>query len=204
MTTRRLRSLGLAALALGCAAAAGAARAETFAVSIANPSASIGNLVITSSPAQVRVARGLLPADQLDGPWRAAGRGRHRSRSLGMGPESLEGGAEPGQGAGSARDPVAIAAPQRVSHARPDPGLALARVVEQAGDEDVRLRHTVDAERRDDVEPVAAVGHVHGVEQRELRRREPGRQPVPLARRHAGADVGPELADLASPPGSRR
>lgn len=38
--------------------AAGAARAETFNVSINNTSASVGNLAITSSPAQVRVAAG--------------------------------------------------------------------------------------------------------------------------------------------------
>jgi len=45
-------------LALAAAAAAGAARAETITVSISNSPVSVGNLVITSSPASVKVTAG--------------------------------------------------------------------------------------------------------------------------------------------------
>lgn len=47
-----------AIVVLASAAAAGAARAETFTVTISNSPVSIGNLVITSSPASVKVAAG--------------------------------------------------------------------------------------------------------------------------------------------------
>ena len=87
----------------------------------------------------------------------------------------------------------------------------VADVQEQRGDAGspfayagVSVGGAVGPEGRDDVEAVPAIGDVHRVEQRELGGRQPGRHVVPLARRHAGPKVRPELADPATPPGGRR
>jgi hypothetical protein len=76
--------------------------------------------------------------------------------------------------------------------------------VEQARDEDVGSATPSPRSVATTSSPWRPVGDVHGVEERELAVGQPGRQLVALDRRHAAPDVRSELADLASPPGSRR
>ena len=109
--------------------------------------------------------------------------------------------AHAGQDAGRAPHPRAIRLAERERHAWPHPGAALARVVEQPGEQDLVVGDALLAQRRDHVEAVPPVGDVHRIEQCQLRRAHPGRQRRPLVGGHAGPHVRPELADLATPPG---
>ena len=110
----------------------------------------------------------------------------------------------PGSSARHAQDPRAVAPGQGVGDARPDAGVALAGVVEQPGEQDVRLGDAVGAQRGDDVEAVAPVGDVHRVEQRELWRGDPGRQRRPLLRAPRGPAGATGTGGPRRPPGSCR
>ncbi len=107
------------------------------------------------------------------------------------------------QDGGDPPDPRAVRLTERVGDPRPDADMALAGVVEQPGEQDLVVGHAVGAQRRHDVEPVASIGDVHRVEERELRR---GVSQVdecrPLVDPHPGGDVRAELADLSGPPRS--
>ena len=82
--------------------------------------------------------------------------------------QPLEVAANAGHDTGHSPDPRSVCLAERIDDARPDTRLVLAGVVEQAGDEDIGLVHALSPERRDDVEPVAPIGDVHRVEEREL------------------------------------
>ena len=92
---------------------------------------------------------------------------------------------------------------ERPRDPRPDARVPLRAVVEEPGREHVAVRHAGAPQGGDDVEAVAAVGDVHGVEQGQLRGPQPGRQRCPLIGTHAGGEVPQELAALTRPPGHR-
>ena len=64
-----------------------------------------------------------------------------RADASAMGPQALEGRAEPGQHARDAPDPRPVRLAERPRHARPDAGLALAGIVQEPGQQGVRLGH---------------------------------------------------------------
>jgi len=73
--------------------------------------------------------------------------------------------------------------------------------VQQARREHVAVGHAGPPQRGDDVEPVAPIGNVHGVEQLQLRGPQPRRQRGALCGAHAREQVRTELAGLTRPPG---
>ena len=83
--------------------------------------ASVGLVGELEQLARRRDRRRVLVADQLDGPWRAAGRGRQSGRGLGVVAQPVERGAPAGHDAGEPPDPRAVALAERVRDPRPRP-----------------------------------------------------------------------------------
>src|ERR1035437_8769242 len=98
-------------------------------------------------------------------------------------------------------DPGAVALAQRPGYAMDEPNArALAAIVQQAGHQKIGVGRVGRAQGRHDVKTVAPIGHQHGIEQGQLRRRQPARQLCPLFGRHAGVEIGPSSVELGRPP----
>jgi hypothetical protein len=74
--------------------------------------------------------------------------------------------------------------------------------VQQPGQQDVAIVDAGGAQSGHDVQPVPPICDVHGVEQADLRRRQPGVEIGSFGPAHPRAQVAGELTDLMPPPGS--
>jgi hypothetical protein len=77
---------------------------------------------------------------------------------------------------------------------------ALAAVVQQPGDQEIRVRRSGGAKSGKHLEAVAAIRDLHSIEQRHLGRRQPGRQLVAFSRGNPSPNVHPGPFDLRGPP----
>ncbi len=75
-----------------------------------------------------------------------------------------------------------------------------ATVVQEPGDQQIRVSSTVSAEIGGDIESMALIRDVHALEEGQLLRGQPARQALALARGHAGPNVTDRPPDLAGPP----
>ena len=86
----------------------------------------------------------------------------------------------------------------------PEPDRApLADIVEEARQEQLTVVHAERAEPLQHIQAMPPVGARHAIEERQLGRRQPGRQLGPFPRRHPGDEMTAELAGLRHPPGRR-
>ena len=150
------------------------------------------------------VARVVLPADELDGPRRAArGLGDPR-RQLGMVAEPASVAAHPRPPADERSRPSRMPAwPSACTIRGIIPASPLPASWSRPASSTSGSSLAAGPERRDDVEPVAPVGDVHAVEHAELGWAQPGRDGVSLPCRHAGEQVALRLANLRQPPRCR-
>ena len=109
----------------------------------------------------------------------------------------------PGERLHGRDDPAAVPLGQRPGDAVHEPHLRpLPAVVQEAREQQVGIAGTEDAQAGHHVEAVATVGDGHGVEQGELRGRQPRGEGGALLVGHPGGHVGTRLADLTPPPGA--
>src|SRR5262249_29832062 len=115
----------------------------------------------------------VLPADQLDRSWRAACPLGDQRGGLLVRSESLERSADRWQPHDRGLDPAHPGRPQRIHDPRHDAGVALARIMQEPGEEHVGIAEARASEHLDDIEPVATVGDVHRIEDVKLLGRQP-------------------------------
>src|SRR4051794_15270175 len=146
------------------------------------------------------VDRRVLMTNQLHGARTASGGSRQRRGVNGMGPQPGDRRAVGGEH-GEPPDPRAVRLAEGVLDPWQDTGVALRRVVQEPGQEQVVVDGAVGPKGRDDIETVALVGDVHRVIEGELVRGQPGGQGRALRRFDPCAKVAPKLTGLARPPG---
>ena len=155
----------------------------------------------SASPATGSAGLGLV-TDEVGRARAAAGGEGELGRAVGVVAQDVEGAAEAGQSSEGALDRWPVVLPERPGHAMPDAdGRALGGIVQEPGQEELRIGTMAGrAERRDDVEAVALVGRMHGLEEPQLGGRQPVGHGGPLVGRDAAGQVPDELAGLARPP----